>query len=117
MDGANDFQILWKVYIPLAKPAIATVAMLCAIARWNGYFWAMVLLRDEDKIPLQVFLKKMIVSVNLTEEAAGAMAQQAYSLETITGAIIVLSMIPVLIVYPLIQKYFTKGVMMGGVKE
>ena len=116
MDGANDFQILWKVYIPLAKPAIATVAMLCAIARWNGYFWAMVL-RDEDKIPLQVFLKKMIVSVNLTEEAAGAMAQQAYSLETITGAIIVLSMIPVLIVYPLIQKYFTKGVMMGGVKE
>lgn len=117
MDGANDFQILWKVYIPLAKPAIATVAMLCAIARWNGYFWAMVLLRDEDKIPLQVFLKKMIVSVNLTEEAAGAMAQQAYSLETITGAIIVMSMIPVLIVYPLIQKYFAKGVMMGGVKE
>lgn len=117
MDGANDFQILWQVYIPLAKPAIATVAMLCAIARWNGYFWAMVLLRDENKIPLQVFLKKMIVSVNLTEEAAGAMAQQAYSLETITGAIIVLSMIPVVIVYPMIQKYFTKGVMMGGVKE
>ena len=77
MDGANDFQILWQVYIPLAKPAIATVAMLCAISRWNGYFWAMVLLRDENKIPLQVFLKKMIVSVNLTEEAAGAMAQQA----------------------------------------
>lgn len=117
MDGANDFQILWKVYIPLAKPAIATVAMLCAIARWNGYFWAMVLLRDEDKIPLQVYLKKMIVTTNLTEGAAGAMATQAYSLETITGAIIVLSIIPVIIVYPLLQKYFTKGVMMGGVKE
>lgn len=117
MDGANDFQILWQVYIPLAKPAIATVAMLCAIARWNGYFWAMVMLRDENKIPLQVFLKKMIVDINLTEEAAGAMATQAYSLETITGAIIVLSMIPVVIVYPMIQKYFTKGVMMGGVKE
>ena len=58
MDGANDFQILWKVYMPLAKPAIATVAMLCAISRWNGYFWAMVLLRDEDKIPLQVYLEK-----------------------------------------------------------
>ena len=117
MDGANDFQILWKVYIPLAKPAIATVAMLCAIARWNGYFWAMVLLRDEDKIPLQVYLKKMIVATNLTEEAAGAMASQSYSLETITGAIIVLSIIPVIVVYPMLQKYFTKGVMMGGVKE
>ena len=117
MDGANDLQILWKVYIPLAKPAIATVALLCAVSRWNGYFWAMVLLRDEDKIPLQVYLKKTIVSVNLTEQEAGAMAQQAFSLETITGAIIVLSMIPVFIVYPLLQKYFTKGVMMGGVKE
>ena len=117
MDGANDFQILWKVYIPLAKPAIATVAMLCAIARWNGYFWSMVLLRDENKIPLQVYLKKMIVTTNLTEEAAGSIASQAYSLETITGAIIVLSIIPVLIIYPLLQKYFTKGVMMGGVKE
>jgi len=117
MDGANDFQILWKVYIPLAKPAIATVAMLCAIARWNGYFWAMVLLRDEDKIPLQVYLKKMIITVVQTEEAAGAMATQAFSLETVTGAIIVLSMIPVIVVYPMLQKYFTKGVMMGGVKE
>lgn len=117
MDGANDLQILWQVYIPLAKPAIATVALLCAVSRWNGYFWAMVLLRDEEKIPLQVYLKKTIVSVNLTEQEAGAMAQQAFSLETIIGAIIVLSMIPVLIVYPMIQKYFTKGVMMGGVKE
>jgi putative aldouronate transport system permease protein len=117
MDGANDLQILMKVYIPLAKPAIATVALLCAIARWNGYFWSMVLLSDENKIPLQVYLKKAIVEVSLTEEAAGAMASQSYSLETITGAIIVLSMLPVVIVYPLIQKYFTKGVMLGGVKE
>lgn len=117
MDGANDLQILWKVYIPLAKPAIATVAMLCAISRWNGYFWSMVLLNDEYKIPLQVYLKKVIVEINLTEEAAGAMATQAYSLETVTGAIIVLSMIPVMLIYPFIQRYFTKGVMMGGVKE
>jgi putative aldouronate transport system permease protein len=117
IDGANDWQIFYKVYLPLAKPAIATVALLCAIARWNGYFWSMVLLNDETKIPLQVYLKKTIVEVSLTEEAAGAMATQAYSLETISGAIIVLAMLPVIIVYPLIQKYFTKGVMLGGVKE
>lgn len=117
MDGANDFQILWKIYIPLAKPAIATVALLCAIARWNGYFWSMVLLRTEDKIPLQVFLKKTIIELNITESMAGAISQQPYSLETITGAVIVMSMIPVVIAYPMIQKYFTKGVMLGGVKE
>jgi putative aldouronate transport system permease protein len=117
IDGASDFQILWRIYIPLAKPAIATVALLCAIARWNGYFWSMVLLNDESKIPLQVYLKKAVVEVSLTEEAAGAIASQSYSLETITAAIIVLSMLPVIIVYPLIQKYFTKGVTLGGVKE
>ena len=117
MDGANDFQILWKVYMPLAKPAIATVAMLCAISRWNGYFWAMVLLRDESKIPLQVYLKKVIVDVSLSEGEAANMASLGYSLETVTGAIIVLSIIPVMLMFPLMQKYFTKGTMMGGIKE
>ncbi len=117
MDGANDWQVLWKVYLPLAKPALATVALLCAISRWNGYFWSMVMLYDESKIPLQVYLKKTIVEINLTEEAAGAMATQAYSLETITGAIIVLSMLPVVAAYPFVQRYLTKGVTMGGVKE
>jgi putative aldouronate transport system permease protein len=117
MDGANDWQILVKVYLPLAKPALATVALLCAIARWNGYFWSMVLLYDESKIPLQVYLKKTIVEINLSEEAAGAMAAQSYSLETVTGAIIVLSMLPVILAYPYVQKYLTKGVTMGGVKE
>lgn len=117
MDGANNFQILWKVYIPLAKPAIATVALLCAVSRWNGYFWSMGMLRSEDKIPLQVYLKKTIVQISITEGEAGAMASQLYSLESITGAIIAMSLIPVIIFYPFIQKYFTKGVTLGGVKE
>lgn len=117
MDGANDFQILWKVFLPLAKPALATVTLLCAISRWNGYFWSMVLLRDETKIPLQVYLKKMIVELNVTEEFANASLANSYSLETVTGAIIVMSIIPVLMIYPFVQKYFTKGVMLGGVKE
>lgn len=117
MDGANDLQILWKVYIPLAKPALATVTLLCAIARWNGYFWSMVLLRTEEKIPLQVYLKKTIVDLNVNEEFAGALLSNSYSMETVVGAIIVMSLIPVIIIYPIVQKYFTKGVMLGGIKE
>ena len=66
MDGANEFQVLWKVYMPLSKPAIATVALFCIVSRWNGFFWAMVLLQDEDKIPLQVYLRHVIVELTMT---------------------------------------------------
>jgi len=117
MDGANDFQVLWKVYIPLSKPAIATIALFCIVARWNGFFWAMILLRDEGKIPLQVFLRQTIVSLTSDEEFGSTLLESAYSYETVTAAIIVASIIPVLIIYPFLQKYFDKGILLGGVKE
>ncbi|MGQ7847217.1 carbohydrate ABC transporter permease [Granulosicoccus sp. 3-233] len=117
MDGANDFQVLWKVYIPLSKPAIATVALFCIVSRWNGFFWAMILLRDEGKIPLQVFLRQTIVSLTNDEEFGSTLLEAAYSYETVTAAIIVASIIPVLFIYPFLQKYFNKGILLGGVKE
>ena len=117
MDGANDFQVLWKVYVPLSKPAIATVTLFCIVSRWNGFFWAMVLLQSEEKIPLQVFLRHTIAKLSDTEEFAINAIDAAYSKETVTAAIIVCSIIPVLIVYPYIQKYFEKGILLGGVKE
>ncbi|MEM7488154.1 MAG: carbohydrate ABC transporter permease [Pseudomonadota bacterium] len=117
MDGANEFQILWKVYMPLSKPAIATVALFCIVSRWNGFFWAMVLLQDEDKIPLQVFLRHTIANLSDNEEFTVTVLNAAYGAETVTAAIIVCSIIPVLIVYPFIQKYFEKGILLGGVKE
>nr|WP_067286123.1 carbohydrate ABC transporter permease [Marinobacterium profundum] len=117
MDGANEFTLLWKVYIPLSKPALVTIALFCIVARWNGYFWAMVLLRDEDKIPLQVYLKKIIIELNMDDQFASSLINSEYSFETIVAAIIVASIIPVLAVYPYLQKHFNKGIMMGGVKE
>ncbi|ANG61405.1 sugar ABC transporter permease [Marinobacterium aestuarii] len=117
MDGANEFTLLWKVYIPLSKPALVTIALFCIVARWNGYFWAMVLLRDEDKIPLQVYLKKIIIELNMDDQFASSLINSDYSFETIVAAIIVASIIPVLAVYPYLQKHFNKGIMMGGVKE
>lgn len=117
MDGANDFQVLWKVYVPLSKPAIATVALFCVVSRWNGFFWAMILLQDEDKLPLQVYLRRIIVELTGDEEFVSSALTIPYSVETVTAAIIVCSIIPVLIFYPFIQKYFNKGILLGGVKE
>ena len=117
MDGANEFQVLWKVYVPLAKPAIATVALFCIVSRWNGFFWAMVLLQDREKIPLQVYLRQVIVELSDNEDFAASLLTQPYSLETVSAALIVCSVIPILIIYPFLQKYFTKGILLGGVKE
>ena len=117
MDGANEFQILWKVFMPLARPAIATVALFCVVSRWNGFFWAMLLLEDEEKIPLQVFLRQTIAFLADDEEFSATLIDQPYSVETVTAAIIVCSIIPVLLFYPWIQRYFNKGIMLGGVKE
>ncbi len=117
IDGANDFQVLWKVFVPLSKPAIATITLFCIVSRWNGFFWAMVLLQSEDKIPLQVFLRHTIANLSDNEEFASVQLDAGFSAETVTAAIIVCSIIPVLIVYPFIQKYFEKGILLGGVKE
>lgn len=117
MDGANDFQVLWKVFIPLSKPAIATITLFCIVSRWNGFFWAMVLLQSEEKIPLQVFLRHTLSNLSDDDEFAITQLEAAYSAETVTAAIIVCSIIPVLLVYPWIQKYFEKGILLGGVKE
>ncbi|MEI6898123.1 MAG: carbohydrate ABC transporter permease [Psychromonas sp.] len=117
MDGANDFQVLWQVFIPLAKPAIATITLFCIVARWNGFFWAMVLLRDEDKVPLQVYLRQIITQLSDDDTFASTLITAAYSYETVSSAIMVCSIIPVLLIYPWVQKSFNKGIMLGGVKE
>lgn len=116
IDGANDFQIL-KLYLPLAKPALATVGLFYAIEKWNGYFWSMLVLTDKNKMPLQVLLKKMIVENDLQSEYAAALDFAAtVSAETVTYATIIVSIVPILLVYPFIQKYFVKGMMVGAVK-
>jgi putative aldouronate transport system permease protein len=117
MDGANEFQVLWKVYVPLSKPAIATITLFCIVSRWNGFFWAMVLLQSEDKIPLQVYLRQLIEQLSDDEEFTTTLMTEAYSVQTVTAAIIVCSIIPVLLIYPWVQKYFNKGILLGGVKE
>lgn len=117
VDGGNDLQVLLKVYLPLVKSGLATVGLFYAIERWNGYFWSMITLTDMDKIPLQVLLKKMIVEKDLQSEFGAALDfASTVSAETVTYATIVVSIIPIVLVYPYIQKYFIKGMLVGAVK-
>ncbi len=120
IDGANDFRIFSTIFIPLSKPALVTVTLYYAIGRWNGFFWTMILISEIEKTPLQVYLRKMIIEKEATADAVATSLFSSnlnYSVDTVIYAVIVCSMVPVIIVYPYIQKYFTKGIMVGGVKE
>lgn len=115
VDGATEFQVLSKVYIPMSKSTIATVALFFAISRWNGYFWARQMIQNMNEHPLQVFIRLKLEY--FTDPDAMAGWNEVYSPDSVIYALIVCSIVPILIIYPFIQKYFAKGVNAGGVKE
>ena len=117
IDGAGDFRIFSKIYLPLSKPALATVGLFYAVNRWNGYFWPMNLLTDDSKVPLQVLLKKLLVDKVKNEmESAIVTASSLSNQTTIIYALIILAIIPMAIVYPFVQKYFRSGLTLGANK-
>ena len=117
IDGANSFQVFWRIFIPLSKPALATVSLLYAVSRWNGYFWQMNLLTSDDKLPLQVYLKKMIVDGYAGGEDSVILSQSStWSQVTEIYAVIIIAIIPMVIAYPFIQKYFKSGITLGANK-
>ena len=122
IDGASPFQVffyiglplgktgrmLGSIYIPASVPAITTVGLFYAIDRWNGYFWAEIVLQDDELYPLQVLVKKMLQSSG----DSGNLFQGTVS----AFALIIIAIVPIMIIFPFIQKYFKKGVMVGSVK-
>ena len=115
VDGATEMQVLTNVYLPMSKSTIATVALFFAISRWNGYYWARQMITNSNEHPLQVFIRLQLEKFQDSEQMAGW--NEAYASDSAIYALIVCSIIPILIIYPFIQKYFAKGVNMGGVKE
>ena len=115
VDGATEFQVLTRVYIPMSKSTIATVALFFGISRWNGYFWARQMISNLNEHPLQVFIRLKLEEFQDPDIMTGW--SKAYASDSVLFALIVCSIIPVLVIYPFIQKYFAKGVNMGGVKE
>lgn len=115
LDGATDFQVLVRIFLPLSVPCLVTLTLYYLVDRWNAYFWAMTLLKDETKIPLQVILNKLIVQANWTAET-GAIDTVDYNQQTLVYATIIVAVVPILCAYPVLQKYFVKGLTVGAIK-
>ena len=117
IDGASFFRILWSIYLPLSKPVIATLALFYAVGRWNGYSDALMYMKNKDFYPLQLLLYNILNNMNSVEVAT----QEGFSTpglsESLKAAIVMFSTIPILCIYPFLQKYFTHGVTLGAVKE
>ena len=121
LDGANSFQFLIKIILPLSKPIIAVIALYYAVGHWNDFYTALLYINDQDLLPLQSWLRDLLMSNKMSLnnmqglDAAAAEARMQLS-QTLKYSVIIVSTVPVLCVYPFIQKYFVKGVMIGSVK-
>ena len=117
VDGASYFTILTKIYLPLSKPVLATLALFYAVGRWNGYSDALMYMKNKDFYPLQLLLYNILNNINSVEVAT----QEGFSTpglsESLKAAIVMFSTIPILCIYPFLQKYFIHGVTLGAVKE
>jgi len=119
LDGANELQIFWRIILPLSKPALAAFGLFYAVGHWNSYFSAILYLNDPAKWPVQVVLRQIVIQnqpdAALTQGGQVLLANQPPS-ETIQMAAIIVATVPILIIYPFLQKHFAKGVMLGAVK-
>lgn len=116
LDGANEFQILWHVILPLSKPIILTIGLFYAVHFWNEFFTPILYLNDNDLMPLPVLLRNILISASFNEYVEYD-AFSTSSLESLKAAGVLITMLPMLFIYPWIQRYFTKGTLVGGVKE
>lgn len=117
VDGANEFQIMGKVYVPMSKASIATVALFYGVSRWNGYFWAAQEITSETEKPLQVYIRKMVDEAFNSAGSDTPITYIGFDVQSLFYAMVVCAIIPIIIIYPFIQKYFAAGVNLGGVKE
>ncbi|MFD0693433.1 carbohydrate ABC transporter permease [Paenibacillus sp. GCM10027628] len=117
MDGAGDWKILFRIVIPLSMPVMAVMILWYAVGHWNSYFNALVYLRNREAYPLQLVLREILISNNTDSMMAGG-GDDKYAIgETIKYAAIMVSTLPIICLYPFLQKYFVQGVLIGAIKE
>ena len=119
MDGASDFVILFRIFLPLSKPALATIALWTAVIHWNAWFDAMIFITSNEKQVVQIFLQRIVIENSVKDMQFGTpnFNEQLYTPDALKAAVTVVTVLPILAVYPFVQRYFVKGITLGGIKE
>jgi putative aldouronate transport system permease protein len=116
MDGANELQVLWHIVLPLSRPILLTIAMFYAVGHWNEFFLPTLYLSDTNLMPLPVLLRNILTAASMNDYV-GQNALSTTPQDALKMAAVILTMLPMLFIYPWIQRYFTRGVLIGGIKE
>ncbi len=117
MDGATKLKVLLKVYLPISLPALATISLFAIVGHWNDYFSGLLYINKAANYPLQTYIQQLNIDVTKITDVSQLKAVASISNQTLNAAKIVVSTIPVLLIYPFLQKYFTSGLVIGSVKE
>ena len=116
IDGASQFQTFVRVILPLSETILATLVLFYAVAHWNSYMPALLYLNSADKMPLQMTIRKMVVDSDIASMTTSGSSESLLSENKIKYAVVIISVLPMLVIYPFLQRYFVKGVMIGSVK-
>ncbi|TXK76617.1 carbohydrate ABC transporter permease [Paenibacillus sp. N3.4] len=119
IDGCNNLQILLRIVLPLALPILAVMTLFYSVAHWNSYFNALIYLTGREKYPLQLVLREILIQSNMKDMVASgeeSLAKSVMEAESIKYAVVIIANLPVLMMYPFLQRYFTKGLTIGAVK-
>lgn len=120
IDGASPYMVFWKIFLPLSKPVLAVMTLFYAVGQWNAYFAAMMYLPDANLHPIQMYLRKILILSNTQSSMGGSSMggfERSLATQQLKYAVIIVTILPILIIYPCVQKYFVKGVMVGSIKE
>lgn len=117
IDGASEWTILTRVVLPISKPGLATMALFCIVGHWNDYFQGLIYMRTPSKYPLQTYIQQLTIDVSQITDTQQLIHFMTISTRTLNAAKIVVATVPLLVIYPFLQRYFVTGIVIGAVKE